>query len=92
MKRSRWRDRNAGGRKSGAEGDTREDDAVMSMWRAVEVVRANEVAEVKEVVRPWPLKVISSRTFFSLELETGVPRLTGPSSCWSSSLGQCLVT
>lgn len=68
--KSRWRDRKAGGRKNGAEGDTREDDAVMSMWRAVEVERAKEVAEVKEVVRPWPLKVISSRTFFSLELET----------------------
>lgn len=50
-------------------GGTRE-DGVMSMGRGIEVVKENKVLEVKEVVRLWPLNMVSSKTFFSLDLGT----------------------
>lgn len=66
--KSRWRNRNAGKGKNRGEGGREEGDGVMFMGRGIEVVKKNKVLEVKEVVRLWPLNVISSN-FLSLELE-----------------------
>lgn len=68
--KSRRRDRDPGKRKGGGGGGTREDDGVMSMGRGIEVVKENKVLEVKEVGRLRPLNMVSSRTFFSLDLGT----------------------
>lgn len=68
--KSRWRDRDPGKRKGGGGGGTSEDDGMMSMGRGIEVVKENKVLEVKEVVRLWPVDMMPSRTFFSLDLGT----------------------
>lgn len=61
----------------------------MSIGRKEEVVKENKVIEGKEVARPWPLNVISSKTFLSLELEAVNAQADRAFLQLEPSLGKC---